>query len=201
MKAAALALASLLGLSAACGARPPARASVPAAPSTAAAGAAPSTGQARADLPTVPAADGRVIPRVDGTDAAPPQITTRTTVLADNQPALVVTLPEAVLFGFGSAELRPDAQAALQGVVDLFGQHPGAQADVAGHTDAVGSADYNQTLSRLRAEAVVGWLVDHGVARAALRPIGYGASRPVAPNDTDADRQRNRRVELTIRGA
>ena len=137
------------------------------------------------------------IPRVTADDVALP-FTTRTTVLENNRPATVVTLSEAVLFDFGSAELRPDAEAALVGVVEIFRQQPRAQAEVAGHTDAVGSAGFNQSLSQQRAAAVADWLVAHGVPRDRLHPVGYGATRPVAGNATDDDRRRNRRVELTF---
>jgi OOP family OmpA-OmpF porin len=185
MNAARLVVASALMLAAACGSRPATS------PPTVAASAP--AGATHADLD-----DERTgIPRTAGDDVALP-FTTRTTVLADNRPATVVTLPEAVLFDFGSAELRPDAEAALAGVVELFRRQPGARAEVAGHTDSVGSAAFNQSLSQQRAAAVVDWLVAHGVSRDRLHPVGYGADRPVAGNATDDDRRRNRRVELTF---
>ncbi|HEV2761246.1 MAG TPA: OmpA family protein [Acidimicrobiales bacterium] len=197
MRAAALVWVSLLGLAAACSADP-APMSAPPAPSTAVTAPTP---ELRQSLPTVPGDDRRSIPRVDGIDAAPPQLTTRTTVLAGNRPALVVTLAEAVLFPFGSAELRPDAEAALHQVVDLLRRRPAAHAEVGGHTDSVGSVDYNHVLSQQRAVAVVDWLVAHDVPRSLLHPVGYGATRPVAGNAAEEDRRRNRRVELTVRDA
>ncbi|MGI8810638.1 MAG: OmpA family protein [Acidimicrobiales bacterium] len=197
MSATALAVLALLGLSAACAGDPPVTSAPP--PPTAAVTA--STAEVRTGLPTVPGDDRRTIPRVDGNDVALPAFTTRTTVLEDSRAALVVTLPEAVLFPFGSAELRPEAEAPLRRVLDLLGQHGGARVEVAGHTDSVGSAEYNQVLSQQRAAAVVDWLTRHGVPRALLRPVGYGATRPVAGNATDEDRRRNRRVELTVRDA
>ena len=183
MNAAGLVLASALVLATACGASP-ATAPTPSPP----AGAVAQTGLDD---------ERKGIPRVAGEDVALP-FTTRTTVLENNRPATVVTLPEAVLFDFGSSELRPEAQAALAGVVELFRQQPTAKAEVAGHTDSVGSAAFNQSLSQHRAAAVVDWLVAHGVPRDRLHPVGYGASRPVAGNATDDDRRRNRRVELTL---
>ncbi len=188
MNAGALAVAAALTLATACagtsaGDRPVALAGP--------AGA----GEARPGVPTVPADDRTGIPHVDPDDAP---ITTRTTVLANQRPAVVVTLPEAVLFAFGSAELRPEAEAPLHAVVDVLRRQPGASAEVAGHTDAVGTAEYNQALSQQRAAAVVEWLVGHGVPRAQLHPVGYGATRPVAGNTTEDDRRRNRRVELTV---
>ncbi|MDQ6725302.1 MAG: OmpA family protein [Actinomycetota bacterium] len=196
MNVAALMLTSVLALATACGGGATRTATAPAASGRDV--TAPSTTGARPDLPTVPGDDRRSIPRVSGDDAAPPDFTTRTTVL-DDHPALVVTVPEAVLFAFGSAELRVGAEVSLQRVVELFDQHPGTRAEVAGHTDSVGSAEYNLTLSQERADAVVAWLAGHGVPRAQLRAVGYGATRPVAGNATDDDRQRNRRVEITVR--
>jgi outer membrane protein OmpA-like peptidoglycan-associated protein len=185
MNAAGLVVAAALALATACG-------SQPAAPSPAVVATAPA-GASQADLDD----ERRGIPRTAGDDVALP-FTTRTTVLADNRPATVVTLPEAVLFDFGSAELQPQAEAALGSVVELFRQQPGAEAEVAGHTDSVGSAAFNQSLSQRRATAVVDWLVAHGVSRDRLHPVGYGATRPVAGNATDDHRRRNRRVELTF---
>lgn len=198
MKRSALAWASMVGLVAACSSEP-ARTSAP--PVVHATAVTAPTGEVRQGLPTVPGDDRGSLPRVDSNDAAPPQLSTRTTVLAGNHPALVVTLPEAVLFPFGSAELRPDAEAPLHHVVDLLRRHPRAHAEVGGHTDSVGSAAYNQTLSQQRAVAVVDWLVAHDVAPSLLRPVGYGATRPVAGNATEEDRRRNRRVELTVSDA
>jgi outer membrane protein OmpA-like peptidoglycan-associated protein len=185
MNAARLVVAPVLLLVTACG-------SQPATPSPAVVASAPA-GTTPADLDD----ERKGIPRVTGDDVELP-FTTRTTVLADNRPATVVTLPEAVLFDFGSAELRPQAEAALAGVLKLFRQQPRAQAEVAGHTDSIGSATFNQSLSQQRAAAVVDWLVAHGVPRDHLHPVGYGATRPVAGNATDDDRRRNRRVELTF---
>jgi OOP family OmpA-OmpF porin len=185
VNAAPLALAASLVVATACGS-PPATSSPPVvAPSPA--------GAVQAELD-----DERTgIPRVIADDVALP-FTTRTTVLADSRPATVVTLPEAVLFDFGSSELRPESEAALAVIVDLFRQHARAHAEVAGHTDSVGTAGVNQALSQQRAAAVVDWLVGHGVTRDRLHPVGYGATRPVAGNATDDDRRRNRRVELTF---
>ena len=69
---------------------------------------------------------------------------------------------------------------------------------VEGHTDGVGSEGYNMKLSRRRAEAVRGYLVDHGIAPSRIRAEGFGKSRPVASNDTAEGRAQNRRVELHI---
>ena len=185
MNAAGLVLASALLLAAACGTEPATSSPTVVAP--------PPAGAVHASLDD----ERSGIPRVTGDDVALP-FTTRTTVLQDNRPATVVTLPEAVLFDFGSADLRPEAEATLAAVADVFRQQPKTHAEVAGHTDAIGAAAFNQSLSQRRAVAVVDWLVAHGVPRDRLHPVGYGATRPVAGNATDQDRRRNRRVELTF---
>ena len=69
---------------------------------------------------------------------------------------------------------------------------------IAGHTDSSGAEDYNQKLSRRRAGAIKSALVGAGVDQARLMTIGYGESKPIAPNSTEAGRQQNRRVELRI---
>lgn len=183
MNAAGVVLVAALTLATGCGSQP-----APSSPTAVA-----PAGAVEAELDD----ERRGIPRVTTDDVALP-FTTRTTVLHDNRPATVVTLPEAVLFDFGSAALRPEAEAALAAVVDVFRQQPTAHAEVAGHTDSVGSAGFNQSLSQQRAAAVVDWFVAHGVPRDRLHPAGYGATRPVAGNATDDDRRRNRRVELTF---
>lgn len=73
--------------------------------------------------------------------------------------------------------------------------------EIAGHTDNVGSAYYNESLSQRRADAVRAWLVQRGVPADRLIAKGYGTSRPLVPNDTEAGRDKNRRVEFEIKGA
>jgi outer membrane protein OmpA-like peptidoglycan-associated protein len=71
---------------------------------------------------------------------------------------------------------------------------------VEGHTDSVGSADYNQRLSENRAASVRAYLVDSGIAPNTIGTTGFGETMPVASNDTPAGRQQNRRVELIVSG-
>ena len=78
----------------------------------------------------------------------------------------------------------------------LFAADPSYSAEVGGHTDNVGKAAYNMSLSDRRAAAVKDWLVAHGVAASRLSSRGYGDTVPLVPNDSDAHRARNRRVEL-----
>lgn len=115
----------------------------------------------------------------------------------------VITLQNDVLFDFDKAELRPDATAALERVVELVRQRQPGSVRVVGHTDALGSDDYNQRLSERRAEAVRAWLAgQQGLP--GLTAEGHGKREPVAPNttpdgrDNPEGRQQNRRVEVFL---
>ncbi len=101
-----------------------------------------------------------------------------------------------VNFDFDKAALRPDSEPMLQQVLALFTRNPAFSAEVGGHTDNVGTADYNARLSDARAAAVKAWLIGHGVVPARVSSRGYGDSRPLVPNTTDENRFKNRRVEL-----
>lgn len=103
-----------------------------------------------------------------------------------------------VLFAFDSADLHANARRLLMPVVKIFNRYPDLEVEVAGHTDSVGSDDYNQALSERRAEAVRRFLTDHGVPPGQVTARGYGESEPVASNDTGEGRQQNRRVEIRI---
>lgn len=119
---------------------------------------------------------------------------------------LRITLDADVLFDFDRAELRRDAGPRLQRLMEeVSARVPRPSFRVEGHTDWVGTDAYNLRLSTRRAESVRNWLVRAaGVPRPAVSTVGYGESRPVAPNSTpegrdDPDgRQRNRRVELLV---
>ena len=101
-----------------------------------------------------------------------------------------------VNFDFNKSDLRPDADPVLKSVQKLFSDMPTFRAEVGGHTDNVGKPDYNLKLSDARAAAVKGWLVRHGIAADRVTSRGYGDTRPLVDNDTDAHRFKNRRVEL-----
>jgi len=112
-----------------------------------------------------------------------------------------VRLP--VYFEFDSARLQPDAVVLLERVgAALSAEELAAfRFSVEGHTDSVGSAEYNDGLSTRRAATVESFLVSFGVPAERLGTDGFGESTPVAPNETSTGRQRNRRVELVNRGA
>lgn len=103
-----------------------------------------------------------------------------------------------IYFNTGSAELLEESEPMLKQVAALINASPDAHLTLEGHTDNIGSAEYNQTLSEQRAEAVRAALVQrYGVAAQRLSAKGYGLTRPVESNATVAGRARNRRVELS----
>lgn len=103
-----------------------------------------------------------------------------------------------VHFDFNKSDIRADSRPVLDEAVEVLKENPDLHLTVEGHTDAIGSVDYNQKLSVRRAEAVFRYLVNRGVAPERMDVVGYGKSRPVADNDTDSGRAQNRRVELHV---
>ncbi len=111
----------------------------------------------------------------------------------ETEKGLEVTLGEAILFDFGRWELKPEARATLEKLARLAQLRPGP-IRIEGHTDSVGSERFNLVLSELRAHVVALELARLGVGPERLRPVGRGESEPVASNDTEEGRARNRRV-------
>jgi outer membrane protein OmpA-like peptidoglycan-associated protein len=102
-----------------------------------------------------------------------------------------------IYFDTNKAEVKPESKQALGEIAKLLNSRPKLKLYVVGHTDNVGTLEYNMDLSRRRAAAVVAVLVkDYGIARARLHPAGVGPLSPVLANSSDAGRAKNRRVEL-----
>ena len=110
---------------------------------------------------------------------------------------MVVTL-EDVLFEVNGAALQPGAQTELLRLADYLKRNPDRKILIEGHTDNTGGSDYNLQLSQLRAQSVDSYLISSGVPADRIRAIGYGETRPEAPNDSATGRQQNRRVEIVI---
>ncbi|MCP4522367.1 MAG: OmpA family protein [Cytophagales bacterium] len=103
-----------------------------------------------------------------------------------------------IFFASGSFELSQTSYAELQRLAKLLKKYPQLKVEIGGHTDNVGDANVNVSLSQKRANAVVEYLLKNGVAKTRLVAKGYGSSRPVAPNTTEKGRQENRRIEFKI---
>jgi len=103
---------------------------------------------------------------------------------------LSVTFKGDVTFDTNSAELRPELYNEINRIASILNQYPDTLIRVEGHTDNRGSDEYNMELSRRRAENVKTLLVMRGVAENRIEVIGYGKTRPIAPNDTEAGRQK-----------
>ncbi len=121
---------------------------------------------------------------------------------AESDLEIRVNLPADVLFDFDKAGIRPDAAKSLAFLATIIRANPKGRTRLEGHTDAVGNGPYNQALSERRAESVKTWLVTkEGLDAAKLVTKGWGKTKPVAPNDTDANRQKNRRLEAIVEKA
>ncbi|WP_244146589.1 OmpA family protein [Paraburkholderia sp. BCC1876] len=111
----------------------------------------------------------------------------------------VITLDSMSLFDSGTSVLKAGSTRSIVAALDLIKAHPDKRILVAGHTDNVGNPDSNQRLSVARASAVRDWLIDaSGLSATRFAIQGYGETRPLTNNSTDAGRARNRRVEITL---
>jgi outer membrane protein OmpA-like peptidoglycan-associated protein len=117
----------------------------------------------------------------------------------ETERGLVVNISD-VLFDFGQYTLKPTAREKLARVSGIVLAHPGLRLEAEGHTDSVGSDEFNQQLSEKRASTVRDFLVEQGLSPEVLGAHGFGKTMPVASNDTAAGRQLNRRVELIVAG-
>jgi outer membrane protein OmpA-like peptidoglycan-associated protein len=113
----------------------------------------------------------------------------------------LIRIPEKILFDFDSSKLRSEAYPVLEKIAESLKEDGGKEFKVLikGHTDSKGSDAYNMKLSQRRAEAVRKALVDRfGVPASMLTAKGYGEREPLVPNDTESNRQKNRRVEFVV---
>lgn len=117
----------------------------------------------------------------------------------DSARGLIVNMSD-VLFDTGSADLKPGAREKLAKISGILLAHPGLTLQIEGHTDNVGSDEFNMELSGRRADGVRDYLAQEGVPASSMATKGFGKTQPVATNDTADGRQRNRRVELVVNG-
>ncbi|MBN3762377.1 OmpA family protein [Burkholderia sp. Ac-20365] len=119
--------------------------------------------------------------------------------VTQNKDNVQIRLPEKVLFNFNESTLSPDAGAAVSRVVIVLSRTQKPMI-VEGHTDNVGTREYNQKLSEARAKSVAEELERHGIRASRITLVGYAFDRPVADNDTSEGRARNRRTEIVVKG-
>lgn len=117
----------------------------------------------------------------------------------DTARGLIVNMSD-VLFDFNKYTLRPAAREKLAKISGIILSHPGLRLEVDGYTDNIGSDDYNMKLSQNRANEVQSYLIGEGIDPDDIVAKGLGKADPVAPNDTVAGRQKNRRVEMVVSG-
>ncbi|TYC67584.1 OmpA family protein [Stappia sp. BW2] len=110
----------------------------------------------------------------------------------------ILSRTDNIYFPSGSSQLDPRSQPLLNSLVDIITRCPGLVIEVGGHTDSDGSDTSNKALSERRAGAVKQYLVSKKVPESRIKSVGYGESRPVAPNTSAEGKQRNRRIEFVV---
>ncbi len=118
----------------------------------------------------------------------------------ESQRGLIVNIND-VLFDFNQYTLKPGAREKLAKVSGILLAYPGLKIQLEGHTDSIGSDDYNQKLSEQRANSVMNYLVSQGVPANTVSALGLGKAGAVASNDTASGRQQNRRVDMVVSGS
>lgn len=111
---------------------------------------------------------------------------------------IIISLPSNVSFATGASSVRPQFYPALNAISKTLARYNQTILDVNGHTDNVGSAQFNQTLSEKRALSVANYVSGHGIDQRRLRIRGFGESSPIASNGSAGGRAANRRVEIAI---
>lgn len=127
-------------------------------------------------------------------------IDTRTFTISVPEPEVLLDLEAALGFALNSAELLPGASVELDRAIEILEtDRTISRVEVAGHTCDLGSAEYNQRLSELRANSVADYLIQKGIDPDRLVIVGYGEDQPRVPNVSDENRRQNRRVVITVR--
>jgi outer membrane protein OmpA-like peptidoglycan-associated protein len=116
-----------------------------------------------------------------------------------SESTLKLTLNDTATFDFDSATVKSNFYNSLNKVAAVLQQYNNSQIKTVGHTDSVGDAGYNQSLSEKRARAVNNHLINRGISSNRLQAVGVGESQPKASNNTESGRRINRRVELLIK--
>jgi outer membrane protein OmpA-like peptidoglycan-associated protein len=138
-------------------------------------------------------------PREPGTAAADPKANGCPTFIKRVEGSTEIQILKQIQFDTGKASIKKSSYGILDEIVRLLKANPDiGHLSIEGHTDDRGAIEMNNQLSQERAESVMKYVAEHGIAEDRLEAHGYGPSRPIAPNDTEAGRQKNRRVEFHI---
>lgn len=111
---------------------------------------------------------------------------------------IAVSFDTGLLYDFDSAELRPEAKENLEQLAEIMGEDDNTELLIVGHTDSVGEESYNQNLSERRADSAADYIISQGIGAVRVDTEGRGETEPIGDNDTEAGRQKNRRVEVAI---
>ncbi|MDR1724971.1 MAG: OmpA family protein [Bacteroidales bacterium] len=109
-----------------------------------------------------------------------------------------IIILENIFFDFDKSDLLPHSYIELKHLLEIMNEYPNMKIELSGHTDIYGSDEYNQPLSERRVKAVYDYLINNKIDKTRLTYKGYGSQRPIATNETDAGRAKNRRVEFKI---
>jgi len=107
---------------------------------------------------------------------------------------------EKIEFVVSKGSLTPKGKSTVDKLVNILKQYPDINIEIAGHTDSDGSVAFNQKLSQERVDTVKSRLIAKGISAKRLTAKGYGESKPLVPNTSKANKQKNRRVEINIQG-
>ncbi len=112
--------------------------------------------------------------------------------------AIKITFDSGILFGFDSYSLTPHAQENIMKFAEILNEYPDTDISIEGHTDNVGTEEYNRTLSLRRAQAVLNYLRMQNVSEERLIALGHSFNQPIDDNTTEEGREKNRRVEMLV---
>jgi outer membrane protein OmpA-like peptidoglycan-associated protein len=156
------------------------------------------------DLEGCPDEDGDGVPDIDDKCPREPGPAQNDGCPLGDEPVVEIqaerlSLRDMIQFDFNRDTIKPESGRILDDIASILKSHPElTRVRVEGHTDSIGAAAYNQSLSERRARSVVNALVSRGVPSSLLEAAGFGLTRPIAPNATALGRAKNRRVEFVI---
>ena len=120
------------------------------------------------------------------------------TKVVDNTDEVLADVFDNLNFEFGKADIKKESLPYLDKLADTLNKAKNWTLEIQGHTDDKGGDDFNMKLSQNRADAVKNYLITKGVLLDTITAKGFGESKPLVPNDSDANREKNRRVEFKI---